>query len=250
MITFGLFWFVYRYNTLYVTKFRFDTGGLLFPKAINQLFTGLYVMELSLIGLFFLVRDVDGTVACEGQAICMIVVMILTVGYQLLLNEAFSPLIRYLPITLEDDAVQRDEEFSRAQRARLGLDGSDDSDEEEEEEEKHRKETAAKLERQAEESEDNHIELKNIKGDSERRGSSQPGDRLAPPPLGPRKTSWADRSSRQRSKYFGAHSTTSLPSVQRMRENMAEDIENQGPLATTNARHKPSLRESKTNWRT
>src|SRR5699024_7490297 len=134
VITFGLFWFVYRYNTLYVTKFRFDTGGLLFPKAINQLFTGLYVMEFSLIGLFFLVRDVEGRVACEGQAICMIVVLVLTVGYQLLLNEAFSPLIRYLPITLEDDAVRRDEEFSRAQRTRLGLHDDDEEEEEEEDE--------------------------------------------------------------------------------------------------------------------
>lgn len=230
VITFGLFWFVYRYNTLYVTKFRFDTGGLLFPKAINQLFTGLYVMELSLIGLFFLVRDVDGTVACDGQAICMIVVLILTLGYQLLLNEAFSPLIRYLPITLEDDAVRRDEEFSRAQRARLGLDDSDD-EEEEEDQEKQRRETAAKLERrdegEGEENEENHIELKKIRGDAERRDSH-----LAPPALGPRKTSWADRSSGQRSKYFGTHSTTSLASTQRIRENMAdEDVENQGPLA-------------------
>ena len=46
IITFGLFWLVYRYNTLYVTKFRQDTGGLLFPKAINHTFTGLYFMEL------------------------------------------------------------------------------------------------------------------------------------------------------------------------------------------------------------
>lgn len=52
IITFSLFWLVYRYNTLYVTKFRFDTGGLLYPTAINQLFTGLYLMELCLIGLF------------------------------------------------------------------------------------------------------------------------------------------------------------------------------------------------------
>ncbi|KAJ5624350.1 hypothetical protein N7510_000659 [Penicillium lagena] len=41
IVTFGLFWFVYRYNVLYVIKFRFDTIDLLFPRAINQLFTGL-----------------------------------------------------------------------------------------------------------------------------------------------------------------------------------------------------------------
>ncbi|KAL8943317.1 MAG: hypothetical protein Q9216_001160 [Gyalolechia sp. 2 TL-2023] len=132
--TFSLFWLVYRYNTLYVTKFRFDTGGLLFPKAINQLFTGLYVMELCLIGLFFLVRDSDAAgnsvgTPCKGQAIIMIIVLILTVLYQFLLNNAFGPLFRYLPITLEDDAVTRDEEFARAQEKRWRLaDGEREGD--------------------------------------------------------------------------------------------------------------------------
>ncbi len=64
IITFSLFWVVYRYNTLYVTKFRFGTGGLLYPTAINQLFTGLYVMEICLIGLFLLVRRCNGSGDC------------------------------------------------------------------------------------------------------------------------------------------------------------------------------------------
>ena len=126
LITFSLFWLVYRYNTLYVTKFRFDTGGLLYPTAINQLFTGLYLMELCLIGLFFLVKDASrngeatGT-PCKAQAIIMIIVLVLTVLYQCLLNGAFGPLLRYLPITLEDEAVTRDEEFARAQEKRWNL---------------------------------------------------------------------------------------------------------------------------------
>src|SRR5437016_3278307 len=128
VITFSLFWFVYRYNTLYVTKFRFDTGGLLFPKAVNQLFTGIYVMEICLIGMFFLVRDDNDGVACKGQAICMIIVLVITVLYQYLLNEAFRPLFQYLPITLEDDAVRRDEEFARAQQRRLGLEDDGDGE--------------------------------------------------------------------------------------------------------------------------
>ena len=124
IITFSLFWLVYRYNTLFVTKFRFDTGGLLYPQAINELFTGLYVMELVMIGLFLLVRDtkIDASghayaagKPCTPQAIIMIVVLVFTMIYQYLLHQAFSPLIRYLPITLEDEAVMRDEEFARAQ---------------------------------------------------------------------------------------------------------------------------------------
>lgn len=121
IITFSLFWFVYRYNTLYVTKFTRDTGGLLFPIAINYTFVGVYVMEVVLIGMFFLVRDEEDSFACEGQGIGMIVILILTAIYQILLNQAFSPLFRYLPITLEDDAVQRDEEFARMVRKRHGL---------------------------------------------------------------------------------------------------------------------------------
>lgn len=118
IVTFALFWFVYRYNSLFVTRFTLDTGGLLYPNAINCTFVGVYVLELGLIGLFFLVRDQNNNVACEGQGIGMIVILVLTIIYQVLLNNAFSPLYRYLPITLEDDAVRRDEEFARALRRR------------------------------------------------------------------------------------------------------------------------------------
>ncbi len=80
-------------------------------------------MELCLIGLFFLVRDVDshgnavGT-PCKGQAIVMILVLIGTVIFQWLLNDSFGPLLKYLPITLEDEAVERDELFALAQEKR------------------------------------------------------------------------------------------------------------------------------------
>ena len=115
MVTFSLFWMVYRYNLLFVVNFRFDTGGLLFPRAINQLFTGLYVMEACLVGLFFLVRDEQGRVACAPQGIIMAVATGLTVLYQVMLGKAFGPLLTYLPITLEDDAAIRDAEFAREQ---------------------------------------------------------------------------------------------------------------------------------------
>ncbi|KAI1377779.1 DUF221-domain-containing protein [Hypoxylon crocopeplum] len=132
IITFSLLWIANRYSMLYVNRFTNDTGGVLYPLAINQTFTGLYVMELCLVGLFFLVRDENGDVACAPQAIIMIVAIILTGIYQLLLNRSFGPLFRYLPITFEDEAVLRDEAFQRAQDRRLGLvEDGDDSDKEE-----------------------------------------------------------------------------------------------------------------------
>ncbi len=96
IITFSLLWVANRYNMLYVTRFANDTGGVLYPRAINQTFTGLYVMELCLIGLFFLVTDETGATVGFPQAIIMIVVLILTVIYQYLLNTSFGPLLRYL----------------------------------------------------------------------------------------------------------------------------------------------------------
>ncbi|CRG84611.1 putative protein RSN1 [Talaromyces islandicus] len=230
-ITFGLFWFVYRYNTLYVTKFRFDTGGLLFPKAINQLFTGLYVMELCLVGLFFLVRDEKDTVACQGQAIIMIIVLILTVGYQYFLNEAFSPLIRYLPITLEDDAIRRDEEFARAQRTRLGLPCEEDEDVEDEEQ---------LDERGSEEEGSGQIELQKISADNE--GRKDPKNFLSKnldaignvsKRVASKRVSWADRSQVRRSKYFGTNAGRDVPGIQDLREKLAHEAEDAEATAGT-----------------
>lgn len=229
VLTFSLFWFVYRYNTLYVTKFRFDTGGLLFPKAINQLFSGIYVMEICLIGMFFLVRDDKGTVACEGQAICMIVVLALTALYQYFLNEAFDPLFRYLPITLEDAATRRDEEFARAQRKRLGIDTDDEVNGDcgfEEE--------SGRIGVEDDGSRQGDIELKRFeacaeqKKDRTHRMVPETINKMVPNKRKTARTSWADRNNR-RSRYFGGNSDTVTPTVKRMREKLAHDTEAQGP---------------------
>jgi hypothetical protein len=121
VITFGLFWFTYRYQMIYVSYAKAETNGLIFPKAVNQLFTGLYFLELCLIGLFFLQGDKD----CFPHAIIMIIMLGCTVLYQFVLNAAFGPLFTYLPITFEDEAVQRDEEFQRAQASRWEQDRSE-----------------------------------------------------------------------------------------------------------------------------
>lgn len=202
IITFALFWLVYRYNTLYVTKFRFDTGGLLYPTAINQLFTGLYLMELCLIGLFFLVRDAapDGKAIgtpCKVQGIIMIVVLILTILYQWLLNGAFGPLLRYLPITLEDEAVMRDEEFARAQEKRWKLDENEQEGDDINDVLNDRERLSADDNRACE-----SIEMQNIEAPNER-GRLDPRTLglLVPEAVGnliPLKaSSWADRSRKQ-----------------------------------------------------
>ncbi|KAH8129320.1 hypothetical protein ACSS6W_000850 [Trichoderma asperelloides] len=161
VITFGLLWFAQRYSMLYVTRFEVDTGGVLYPRAINQTFTGIYVMELCLAGLFFIVVDDGGVHTCTPHGIVMIVVLILTIIYQVLLNISFSPLFRYLPITFEDEAVLRDEAFQRAQDRRFGLlDESDNEGDEGDGGDERQGGTAEKTSTSMESGED--IELSNI----------------------------------------------------------------------------------------
>ena len=143
--TFSLFWFAYRHNYYYVQRNKVDTHGLLFNNALSQLFAGIYVLEIALIGLFFLVRDTQDHVACSSQAIIMIVVLILTAVFHFVMEQHLQPLYEFLPVTLEDSAVDAerkrflqstDGDFSRreggseddlpAEIASRGLDGNAD----------------------------------------------------------------------------------------------------------------------------
>ncbi|PHH65898.1 hypothetical protein CDD81_1267 [Ophiocordyceps australis] len=125
IVTFSLLWLAQRYAMLYVNRFEVDTGGVLYPRAINQTFTGIYFMELCMAGLFFIVQDTHKNRTCTPHGIVMIIVFLLTVGYQIILNLSFSPLFRYLPVTFEDEAVLRDEAFQRAQDARFAQSDQD-----------------------------------------------------------------------------------------------------------------------------
>ncbi|CAM1503398.1 Fc.00g081740.m01.CDS01 [Cosmosporella sp. VM-42] len=127
IISFSLLWVAHRYTMVYVARFEHDSGGVLYPRAINQTFVGIYTLELCVAGLFFMVEDQNATRSCTTYGGVMIVALFLTIVYQVLLNLVFSPLFRSLPITLEDEAVLRDEAFRRAQEAatRESTDGSE-----------------------------------------------------------------------------------------------------------------------------
>ncbi len=101
MGTFGLFLFVFSYNLLYVSTFPYDTGGLLYPTALKQLFTGVYIKEICLIGLFSSIRDYSGNLTGLGQAVIMTVVTFSTVIYQFLLAKAFARGLEYLPASMQ-----------------------------------------------------------------------------------------------------------------------------------------------------
>ncbi|WEW61369.1 hypothetical protein PRK78_006859 [Emydomyces testavorans] len=86
----------YRYNLLFVYDSTVDTKGLIYPRALKQVLTGIYLAELCMIGLF----AIQGAV---GPLILMGIFTILTVLAHISLNDALSPLLSALPRTLESE---------------------------------------------------------------------------------------------------------------------------------------------------
>lgn len=80
--TFSLFWVVFRYNLVSVSAFPYDTGGQLYPTALKQLFAGVYMMELCLIGLSPSICYDQGVFTGIGQAVVMMIATALMVIYQ------------------------------------------------------------------------------------------------------------------------------------------------------------------------
>jgi hypothetical protein len=90
----AFFYLAYRYNILFVTDSQIDTKGLIYPRALQQLLTGVYIAEICLIGLF-------GIAKTPGPLILMVVFLIFTVLYHFSLNSALDPLLYSLPKSLE-----------------------------------------------------------------------------------------------------------------------------------------------------
>ena len=168
-------------------------------------------MEVCLFGLFLLVRDSDkdGYAVgnpCYAQAIIMGIVFVATAIYQWLMNKAFSPLFRYLPVSLENEAVIRDEEFARAQEYRWHLDENEQPGEEINDV------PAAREQRLAEE-----VEMKEIEARRELGGLSSGNlDKIVLDTIGnpiSAKETWADRSRNEKahdtSKHDSQHSEVS-----------------------------------------
>lgn len=97
----GLFFFylAFRYQFLYVYNVPQDTKGLMYARALQQLFVGLYLAELCLIGLFSLA--IPKSLAAIGPMALMIILLLLTIMCHVSINRVFEPLRNYLPKALE-----------------------------------------------------------------------------------------------------------------------------------------------------
>lgn len=83
---FGALWLLYRAHPPNLAESESSRSTLFYPTAIRQLFTGIYFMELSLTGLFLLVRDTEDKASCTAQAVIMILVTVSTAIFQCTLS--------------------------------------------------------------------------------------------------------------------------------------------------------------------
>lgn len=97
----ALFYLAYRYNILFVTDNQIDTRGLIYPRALKQLFVGIYLAEISMIGMF-------AVSATGGPVALMVVFLIFTILFHMTMARALNPLMYGLPRTLnmEEEAYQ------------------------------------------------------------------------------------------------------------------------------------------------
>lgn len=106
------FYFAFRYNMLYVYNADIDTKGAIYPRALQQIFVGLYIAEVCLIGLFAMASGGSNMAPANGVSgpdvkvyargalgplILMIIMLIFTALYHISLNSAMSPHLEALP---------------------------------------------------------------------------------------------------------------------------------------------------------
>lgn len=114
-----LFYLAYRYNLLYVSNVDIDTKGRVYPRALQQIFVGLYIAEGCLIGLFAIATG--SSRGALGPMVLMIIFLIFTILYHMALNTSLDPLIRYLPKSLEAEEQRLLHEDIEAEQGEKGM---------------------------------------------------------------------------------------------------------------------------------
>ncbi|KAK8150612.1 hypothetical protein G3M48_000485 [Beauveria asiatica] len=110
MLSFTLIWLTQRYSTRCAAARPGAAckpvahGGILYPIAIHQTFTGIYIMLICLSGLFFGVRDEEGGAPCVAHGMAMIVLIFMVATYQYILHSIYHPRIRGLVVNSLDES--------------------------------------------------------------------------------------------------------------------------------------------------
>ncbi|KAG0333902.1 hypothetical protein BG004_000644, partial [Podila humilis] len=94
---FTMYYFVYRHQFLYVYSQPLETGGLAFPVAVRQAYTGIFIFEITVFGIFLLKQS---AIPVLPQLVLMALTIVITIMSLMNLNEAFNNLVTFLPAAL------------------------------------------------------------------------------------------------------------------------------------------------------
>ncbi|KAF9279312.1 hypothetical protein BGZ68_007993 [Mortierella alpina] len=96
VIYFGLYYLAFRHMFLYVYRQPFDSGGLIFPRIIDQIYVAIILFEIVMLGLFVLQK-------AAGQSVIMFILLVASIlAITISRNKVFKPLIQYLPVEAFD----------------------------------------------------------------------------------------------------------------------------------------------------
>ncbi|KXN90147.1 hypothetical protein AN958_04637 [Leucoagaricus sp. SymC.cos] len=127
LISYVMFYLAWKFllSQVFDQRDEMETGGLYFPMAINNLFVGLYIEQICLACLFFL-KASGSTGAAIAQAVVMLVLLGITALAHAFINHSYSPLIKYLPMSLATQKMASIYEKRRKQSHQASQNESDD----------------------------------------------------------------------------------------------------------------------------
>ena len=89
-----LIYLAYKYNLLFVFNADVDTKGRIYPRALQQTLTGIYLAVICLVGLFAVAK-------AWGPLALMVIFVVFAVLFHISLNQAIDPLLNFLPKSLQ-----------------------------------------------------------------------------------------------------------------------------------------------------
>lgn len=113
MIILLLFFQLYYKHALkymYSKKNESDTNGRLYPRALFQLYTGIYCFEFCLVGIFLSLRNEKGDHTMKVQALIMAFVFGLSVSSNIMSYKSFEKLFTFAPQINNDQRFKEEEE--------------------------------------------------------------------------------------------------------------------------------------------
>lgn len=96
-----LLYYKYALDEVYSHENPKDTFGMLYPRALFHLYSGIYCLEFCMIGLFFALRNPNGECPMKFQGLVMILVLLFTIFGNVYVHTHFGAHFEHVPVLNE-----------------------------------------------------------------------------------------------------------------------------------------------------